>query len=173
MFNNGKVYGIKFVDSLRIDYNIYVPEVVVGERVNSLSDIGSPVDGRFYFCDRNWYSFSFFNGGFNPITGITTMWDTQVGLIQGRHPIPVDQYIFKDSIEDVTDVEGLEETAEEFLSTMTGGFKIPLHINLAVTGLTVALIAVLNICHKHEDVIHVTLWHYNNVTEEYYSQEVI
>lgn len=44
------------------------------------------------------------------------------------------------------------------------------HINLYVTGLTVALIAFLNAM-KMEDVT-ITLYHFDRETGEYYTQEV-
>ncbi len=46
-----------------------------------------------------------------------------------------------------------------------------LHINLYVTGLTVALIATLNVCRR--EGIDVTLYHFNKDTEEYFPQEVL
>lgn len=62
-----------------------------------------------------------------------------------------------------TELEGTEE--EDSLCIPRG-----LEINLYVTGLTVALVAVLNVC-KQEGV-KVTLQHYNRETGKYYSQEV-
>ena len=43
-------------------------------------------------------------------------------------------------------------------------------LNLYVTGLTVALIAVLNVARELN--IKVILWHYNKETNDYYYQEV-
>lgn len=45
------------------------------------------------------------------------------------------------------------------------------HLNIYVTGLTVSLIAVLNVA-KREGV-NVTLFHYDRETGSYYSQEVV
>jgi len=46
----------------------------------------------------------------------------------------------------------------------------PITINLYVTGLTVALIAVLNTCKRHN--IPVTLYHYDRDTGDYFPQPV-
>ena len=45
-----------------------------------------------------------------------------------------------------------------------------LSVDLYVTGLTVALVAVLNVC--RQEGVDVTLWHFNRETGEYYPQEV-
>lgn len=44
------------------------------------------------------------------------------------------------------------------------------HVHVYVTGLTVALIAVLNVCRRHN--LSVTCWHYNRETAEYFPQEI-
>lgn len=46
-----------------------------------------------------------------------------------------------------------------------------LNLNLYVTGLTVALVAILNIC--HEANISVTLWYYDKNTNSYFNQKVL
>lgn len=60
----------------------------------------------------------------------------------------------------------LEETEEE------DSFCIPrgLSLDLYVTGLTVALVAVLNVC--REEGVKVTLHHFNRENGTYYAQEV-
>lgn len=68
--------------------------------------------------------------------------EASMSLCEGRHPIPQakDGSIFGNNV-DPLDTEGLETVAEGKLSD--------LHIrklNLYVTGLTVALVAVLNVC---------------------------
>ena len=59
-----------------------------------------------------------------------------------------------------------------WLTQTDDGDIIPhgLNLNLYVTGLTVAVIAILNVC-RGED-INVTLWHYDRDTGEYYPQKV-
>ena len=112
-----------------------------------------------------------------------------VALCKGRHEIPqaTDGAIFPMEIGDVTNVGGLEDTA--FFNTCSilqdkgirvdmpdfDGTNMPsiinnVHINLYVTGLTVALIAFLNtMCNQD---VTITLWHYNRETNDYYPQEV-
>ena len=96
----------------------------------------------------------------------------KMSLCQGRHEIPgISEYVFPNTISDVTDVESLETTAKE---SIFGLFeeKCPdgNHLDLYVTGLTVALVAVINICNKYD--VELTLWHYNNATGGYYPQKV-
>ena len=87
-----------------------------------------------------------------------------MALCEGRHPIPqaTDGAIFGNTLNPL-DVNGLEETAFQKLE----GVK---SLNLYVTGLTVALVAVLNVCRR--EGILVTLWHYNRDTNSYYPQPV-
>lgn len=87
--------------------------------------------------------------------------EVYMSLCEGRHEIPqaIDGSIFGTEL----DLTGMErEAAEQLRGVFT--------LNLYVTGLTVALIAVLNVC--REQKIKVTLYHYNRETEKYYPQEV-
>lgn len=116
-----------------------------------------------------------------------------LALCEGRHSIPqaTDGTIFPHEITDMTNTPALERTAYEgiFYACMVHGggllryepkleditdipfvFEQGMSINLYVTGLTVALIAALNVCHTCG--IKVTLWHYNRETGDYYPQEV-
>lgn len=88
-----------------------------------------------------------------------------MALCEGRHNIPeaVDGSIFATEL-DPLDLAGMETAATEKLR----GIK---QLNLYVTGLTVALVAVLNVCHRNN--ISVTLYHYNRETGTYYEQEVV
>lgn len=87
-----------------------------------------------------------------------------MSLCEGRHEIPqaIDGSIFGTEL-DPLDLTGMEREATEQLQ---GVFTL----NLYVTGLTVALVAVLNVC--REQKIKVTLYHYNRETGKYYPQEV-
>lgn len=89
-----------------------------------------------------------------------------MSLCKGRHEIPeaVDGSIFGTEV-DPLNVEGLQAQAMETLSAL----EIR-HLDLYVTGLTVALIAALNSCRSLG--ITVTLWHFNRETGKYYSQDV-
>ena len=89
-----------------------------------------------------------------------------MSLCKGRHEIPeaVDGSIFGTEV-DPLNVEGLQAQAMETLSAL----EIR-HLDLYVTGLTVALIAALNACRSLG--ITVSLWHFNRDTGKYYSQDV-
>ena len=113
----------------------------------------------------------------------------KMGLCQGRHDIPdVDGYIFSQEINPL-DTSGAETAAQERLlflypevTTSTSCLPnqadytdIPVyvrgHLDLYVTGLTMALIAALNACRKLG--IAVTLHHYDRNTGGYYPQTVV
>lgn len=85
-------------------------------------------------------------------------------LCEGRHPIPqaTNGAIFGNMLNPL-DTEGMEAEALTKLEGMET-------LNLYVTGLTVALIAVLNAARQTHT--NVTLYHYNRETDTYYTQEV-
>ena len=91
----------------------------------------------------------------------------KLGLIKGRHEIPQveGRYIF---IEDLnpTDVKEAEGKAYSVLA----GIKA-VYPDKHVTGLTMALIAVLNAAKRHG--MSVTLYHFDRKTGEYFPQEVL
>lgn len=94
-------------------------------------------------------------------------------LCERRHEIKpaTDGSIFP-SVINPLDIEGMEKHVEDFLCTLFGGvYKPHVTINLYVTGLTVALIAALNVMRVMR--INVVLYHFNRETGDYYSQEVI
>lgn len=120
-----------------------------------------------------------------------------LALCEGRHEIPeaVDGSIFRNAISDVTDTEKMEKDAymgiwnAAYMHYKTGesGFlaidpdwdgcdeeplvlATGLAVDLYVTGLTVALIAVLNVCRSN--AINVTLWHFDRESGRYYTQKV-
>jgi len=89
-----------------------------------------------------------------------------IGLCQGRHEIPqVENYIY-DEIVDVTDVAAIENTATLFVESVNHVD----YIDIYVTGLTIALVAVLKALTETKHHSIVTLYHYNNVTKEYFKQ---
>ena len=109
-----------------------------------------------------------------------------LALCEGRHEIPqaTDGNIFK-SITNVTETKTLEKIAFSRLwgicyakgyTTQSEEDAFALYIandiqlNLYVTGLTVALIAALNVC--RENNIKVTLYHFDRETNTYFAQEV-
>ena len=85
-------------------------------------------------------------------------------LCEGRHSITeaIDGAIFENELNPLA-VSELESKAE----TKLRGVKV---LNLYVTGLTVALVAALNVCRKLD--INVTLYHFDRTSGTYYTQEV-
>lgn len=90
----------------------------------------------------------------------------KIGLCASRHEMPVQDFVFDEIPADrVTDPEWLEETAAGYLRRL-GAQEIELY----VTGLTVALIAVLNAA--RELGVRVSLYHFDRDTGKYFRQEV-
>lgn len=87
-----------------------------------------------------------------------------MALCEGRHNIPeaVDGAVFGNELDPLA-VGEMEAEAIQKL----GGTEA---LNLYVTGLTVALVAVLNACHQLG--IRVTLYHFDRNSGQYYPQEV-
>lgn len=118
-----------------------------------------------------------------------------MALCANRHDIPeaTDGYIYN-TITDPTDLWRLEKQAFSALWSACNKHKYlvylgsisprfgncdledalciakDVHLNLYVTGLTTALIAVLNIC--REELITVDLYHYDRETDGYFIQKV-
>lgn len=90
----------------------------------------------------------------------------KIGLCEGRHPLPVNEYVFGAVIEDPTDVNGLEEVAEEFFRNLIPDCLLELY----VTGLSVALIAAINAASKYINIRNIVLMHYDSKTNTYYPQ---
>lgn len=86
-------------------------------------------------------------------------------LCEGRHEIPEaeDGSIFGNSLNPL-DLEGMRKTAATKLAGVAA-------LDLYVTGLTVALVEVINFCHSNR--ITLTLWHFNRETGDYYPQDVV
>lgn len=100
-----------------------------------------------------------------------------MGLCEGRHEIPqvTDGYIFPSEVNPI-DLRQLNNIAVDRLMDIcekeyNDKKQIIGQLNLYVTGLTVALIEVLNICKMYG--IRVTLYHYNRDTNDYFPQEVV
>ena len=87
----------------------------------------------------------------------------RLGLCEGRHPIKgIEGYVFTSTL-DPTDIQGMSLVCHEKLKHCNG-------LDLYVTGLTVALVTVINYCcHNY---IPLTLWHFDKDTGDYYPQEV-
>lgn len=88
-----------------------------------------------------------------------------IELCKGRHSTPAtDEAIFETEVNPL-DVTALESQAKERLVNLN-----ITRLHLYVTGLTVALIAVLNA--TRELGIEIILWHFDRESGKYYSQEV-
>ena len=114
-------------------------------------------------------------------------------LCEDRHKtLAEDGSVFSHHVTDITDIEKLELSAqnriwevcyEKYKAGKDGYIYIKekesskellidprLHIDLYVTGLSVALISVINVCLREN--IGLTLWHYDIDTKEYYPQKL-
>jgi len=90
-----------------------------------------------------------------------------IGLIKGRHEIPVESYVFG-SIEDVTDVNAIESKAVYRLREV---YRPGEQLVLYATGLTVALVAVLNAARSMQ-WLNCVVMHYDANTKSYYPQYI-
>lgn len=104
-----------------------------------------------------------------PVLKVTTECD--LFLFSGRHEMPtwIDGVIFKDAVENPSNLEEIRESAKSGLLPWISGMGID-HVNIYVTGLTPALIESINLCHKYGT--KVTLYHFNRETGKYFPQEV-
>lgn len=110
----------------------------------------------------------------------------ELNLFAGRHDLPANEEIFKMPLKDVTNVALIEDLAttslqliahslgiEEYFSNddeVLFDFPRNAEVTIYVTGLTVALIAVLNVLKSYD--AKVTLAHYDKGSNDYYFQEV-
>lgn len=85
------------------------------------------------------------------------------GLIEGRHPMPVKAYLLTGEVNPV-DIETIETMVSAAIPGDAG------HIDLYVTGLTAATLAVVSVCERR--MITLTAWHYDRATEGYIPQVV-
>lgn len=89
-----------------------------------------------------------------------------VALCEGRHAMPngVEGSIFPNAV-DPTDLVSLDLIAEMFVNNNLGK-----QINIYVTGLSVALVAVIKAARGKN--VGLSLFHYNRDTGNYYKQTV-
>ncbi len=96
-----------------------------------------------------------------------------VALCGGRHPMPegITSSVYPMSV-DPTDVDALDRVAVDYIKSCDGK-----DINLVVTGLTVALAAVIKAvtaCIVDDSAAtSLTLWHFNRDTGDYYPQKLV
>ena len=111
-----------------------------------------------------------------------------VGLIAGRHPLPVSEYIFSSGIQNVFDFEFLSKKISEFIeakieigwcyeSALNGcnyydikSFVSDRSLVVYTTGLTCVTAELIRICACNG--VKLTLMHYNNATGEYVPQKL-
>lgn len=103
------------------------------------------------------------------------------GLCAGRHPIPVEEYIFGGEL-DPMDFESMDKAAKEWFRRKRREKALPQRvrdahgwynaapINVAVTGLTAALVAFLNAAMDYCQPV--VLWHFDREAEVYRPQPV-
>lgn len=90
-----------------------------------------------------------------------------MALCQARHDMPacVQGSIFPNAVNPL-DLDGMQAQAIQVLKDLKGQ-----HLTLFVTGLTVALVTVINVCHTLD--IQLTLMHFNRDTNDYFPQVVL
>lgn len=111
-----------------------------------------------------------------------------VGLIKGRHELPVEKYIFNNAIENVHNYEEIEREINRFLVEEVGVrttygcginqidytdvqcFKGKLNLVVYVTGLTCVTAALIKCCALNG--IKLTLMHYDSTNGNYVSQKI-
>lgn len=86
-----------------------------------------------------------------------------VGLCAGRHPLPVEEYIFPAEL-NPTDFDTMRRIASDFLVGVD-------HVTVYVTGLTAAMLAVVSVCASRG--IGLTAMHFDRSCGEYLQQEII
>lgn len=93
-----------------------------------------------------------------------------VGLCKGRHEIPEvgDDYIFENTIEDVTNVRKMYNQAREYILNTTKETETK-NLKLYITGLTPALCSVIAAANDlGKGIVHLTTMHYNKETGTYF-----
>lgn len=115
--------------------------------------------------------------------------EIKAGLIRGRHPLPVDEYIFDSAIEDVHDYHKIEEHILNFVNAKVGvhttnfgrsvneaqvedacvweGDK---RLTVYVTGLTPVTAGLIKVCMMYG--VRLTLMHYNTACDDYKPQVI-
>lgn len=86
----------------------------------------------------------------------------KVGLINNRHPMPVQNYIFEKEIENVFDFESIKNE----ISVYSGKNELVCYI----TGLSSVTAALVQVCAVYG--VELTLMHYDRDTDEYVPQVI-
>ena len=95
-----------------------------------------------------------------------------IGLISGRHPMPVSYYLWDNPVVEM-DFNKMERHALEFIQKLAWDDHEPDNLRLFVTGYTPALTSFLNMWARYGYMLGVklTLMHWNNEVEDYVPQE--
>lgn len=99
-----------------------------------------------------------------------------MGLIEARHDIPQEQVkdgsVFDRALTpaELTNPTLLEEAVETNLTDLIDELA-DIELRLTVTGLTVALVSVINVCIRLD--IDLVLLHYDRDTKQYFEQKVL
>ena len=119
--------------------------------------VGKPVQNVVFFYEEEDFDAMEFGIEYEEVLNLT------VGAIQGRHDLPVEDYLFDDVVNPL-DLEGIYNTVSQKLD----GFK---SVTLYVTGLTVVTTTVMKYC--FENNVELTLMYYNREDNNYYPQIVL
>lgn len=105
-----------------------------------------------------------------------------LGLCKGRHEMPVKDFVFNGEL-NPTDINEINHQARKWLTTLNKRFSKSTGYNLEdctsvnfeiyVTGLTVALIEVINVLKLSlKDNVSITLKHFDREANNYFPQQV-
>lgn len=90
-----------------------------------------------------------------------------LGLVEGRHPLPVESYVFGE-IQNVLDFDALNKGVEEKLANVNGDKE---RLTVYVTGLTAATASIISYCASKG--IELTLMHFDRESGNYLPQVVV
>lgn len=92
-----------------------------------------------------------------------------LGLVSGRHSMPVEDYVFSGEIKDplnFAEMESIIDSRFQELKIQEGD-----EVNVYVTGLTAATVEVINACRKNNVTLY--LYHYDRDINDYKKQTVL
>ena len=92
-----------------------------------------------------------------------------LGLVNGRHSMPVEEYVFGGEIKDppnFTEMASIIDDRFQELEIQEGD-----EVHVYVTGLTAATVEVINACKKHNVTLY--LYHFDRDTNDYKKQTVM
>ena len=99
------------------------------------------------------------------------MKNLKIGLVNGRHEMPVETYIFEE-IENVLDFKNLDEGVKNFIKTLpVKDNKLEINLDIYVTGLTSVTIALIsNLMKLKFNHGQITFYHFDRDTNTYVAQ---